>query len=261
MLTVDLHIHTDRDLAGRDSWHGDKPRRVAKGIIASGINGYAITEHNEPCVPRFLEVRAFIDQRNENRRKEGKSIREIQGLLGAEFTVFFERFPFHIGYIFENEYNTQNAPPPLGRLETMEKLIEYQREYPGIVILNHPFWKSFDQRNGNGKGGYPMETVLELVRHDAIHAVEILNGCMLLLDKKGTLATTNAIELQRRIHNEGIQKALIGASDAHNSKHIGIATTRFDGQSASDLFSAIRESRTQILAIRPRKLRETFKSL
>lgn len=58
IYSADLHIHTDVLESGRI--HGDTPDNIARGIVNSGVDVYAITEHNRVAGDHLSEVQEEI---------------------------------------------------------------------------------------------------------------------------------------------------------------------------------------------------------
>lgn len=91
-FSADTHIHTD-------PCHGDTPENTARGIVNSGIDVFAITDHaasllkSEEPAERYLKVKAEI------RKLTKGTSRRILGLFGVEMSIVFGGIRHHVGYI------------------------------------------------------------------------------------------------------------------------------------------------------------------
>ena len=231
---ADLHLHTDLD-PKRNQWHGERPERLAKGIVDSKMNVYSTTEHNR-INPRFFDVQAEVDRLLEVRRHRKK----ILGLLGVELSVTFQGNLYHAYYVFEKPFNRQNLPeipPPYTSLEKLEHALKI--DYPGILILAHPAWR--DEWKGRTTA-----MTRELLKSGLVDGAEILNGSMLHNGARIEI-TRNAMKAFLRTHHGKCARkpAAIGASDAHKADVVGTAFTEFYADQPEGIFDAVKERNTR----------------
>lgn len=239
---ADLHLHTDYD-EERGRRHGDKPENIAGGIVESGLDVYAITEHNRVS-ERFFEVGEEVA-----RLTEGTG-REVLGLLGVEMTVTFDGSRYHIGYIYEGEFGRQNMPEVPGSMVDIRDVIEqYQVDYPGVAILNHPTLK-----DGHGtRGKNNPEVTRALMESGLVDGVEILNGSI-LFNGADIRITRSAIEMFLAARAKGNRLSAIGCGDAHRGINhekpslVGSCTTEFSSADRAGLFHAIKMGNTKAVA-------------
>lgn len=231
--TADLHIHTDYD-PERNRWEGGRPEKIAEGVVRSGVDVFAITEHNQ------VSERFFDTEDEVNSLLEGTG-REVLALLGVEITVIYQDFKYHVGYIFEKRYTPHNlpaVPPPNLSIQDLE---HYFIDYPGISILNHPTWK--DHRGVNHK-----EVTEDFMASGLVDGVEILNGSILSngTDKRIILS---ALEMFSRVRRTRFKVAAVGASDAHVGGLVGSVVTNFCTAEKEGIFDAIRTANTRAAAV------------
>lgn len=226
-------MHTDYD-PERDRWHGDKPKKIAAGIVESGVDVFAITEHNKVS-ERFFDVEEEVNALLEDTE------REVLALLGTELAVIFQGFRYHIGYVFEEKFTPHNLPDiPPPKLDA-KSLEHYCMDYPGVAILNHPTWR--DHRGVNHE-----DVTEDFMSSGLIDGVEILNGSILSngTDKRIILS---ALEMFTKVRRARARVAAIGASDAHVGDLVGSVATRFCTAEKSEIFGAIRRAETRAIAI------------
>lgn len=239
---ADLHIHTDHN-PNNGSWHGDRPENIARGIVESGIDVFAITEHNAVS-DRYFQVLEEVE-----RLMDGKG-REILGLLGTEMTVTFERHNYHVGYVFEGPFNggLPETPPARSNLQDLE---QYRDEYPGVAILNHPTWKDHKRANDSA-------ITENLMQSGLVDGVEVLNGSI-LHNGADDCITKSALEMYARIRKTNGHRflAAMACSDAHvglghmdrgsRENLVGVVATEFTRGSIEEIFDAIRSAETVAL--------------
>ncbi len=249
---ADLHIHTDHDPI-RDRWHGDRPERIAKAIVDSDLDLYAITEHNQVS-ERFFEVAEIIEELTDGVR------REIVGRLGVEMTVMFDGYRYHIGYIFEDNFTRHNMPDVPPSKSDIKVLEHYQQDYPGLVILNHPTWKD------HGKSNRP-DVTAAFIESGLVDGVEILNSSI-LQNGADSRITKTAIELFLEARRKGIKVAAIASSDAHvgadnGSKisPVGTVATGFHAASIEDFDRTVKSGRTEALVLGPDALKKKVRGI
>src|SRR5260221_909702 len=119
---------------------------------------------------------------------------------------------------------------PVAPGQSIERSIDLIHEQGGLAIVAHPFHRMFRfsvQRN----------VMDRLLRQPHVHpdGIETLNGSF-----AGIGANRVAMTLSRRLY----RWAETGSSDAHTLSAIGCARTRFVGQSAMDLRTALLARRT-----------------
>lgn len=224
LYRADLHIHTDYD-EKRKRRHGESPALLADAIVKSPLDVVAVTEHNKVSLKSFA-VREAID----NLIRDTK--REILVLLGVELSVSYRGFRYHIGYIFENEFDENHLPtiPQFG-IDTAD-LKTFISEYPGVTILNHP--ALHEHR------GHPHADITDdFVQKGIVDGVELLNGSI-LYNGANIQYTYRAFETYLRARCAGNCPAPIGASDAHKHELIGSVWTEFCAQSPEKVFDSIR---------------------
>ncbi|MBI4232470.1 hypothetical protein HY605_04525 [Candidatus Peregrinibacteria bacterium] len=252
---ADLHLHTDYD-EERGRRHGDKPENIAGGIVESGLDVFAITEHNAVS-ERFFDVCDEVE-----RLTEGTG-REVLGLLGTEMTVVFEGHRYHIGYVYEGTYGKHNLPEvPDPRVNLRDMIEQYQVDYPGIVILNHPTWK-----DGHGiRGKNNPEVTMALVESGLVDGVEILNGSI-LFNGADLQISRSAVEMFLAARAKGHRLAAIGCSDAHrginheNKSLVGSCATEFTSATRQGLFHEIKGGNSKAVALEPTTVRKRVQTL
>ncbi|MEK7673051.1 MAG: hypothetical protein AAB373_04155 [Patescibacteria group bacterium] len=252
-LRADLHVHTDYNPETR-FWHGDKPKNIARGIVDSKLDIYAITEHNHrgnKVGPRFFQVQERVAELLQG------TAREALGLLGVELSGVFEGKKYHVGYIFEGDYSAQTLPyiPDTGF--NFRELEDYRAAYPGIAILNHPTIREYKGRKTPDQIRQGLGITSEFLRSGLVNGVEILNGSILNNDLPDDI-TKSVIDLFRAAVGDGHRLAAIGASDAHvgadnraEDNMVGQVVTEFTGENKRDIFRCIREQRTRAKPQRP----------
>lgn len=238
-FTADLHTHTDVG-------HGDHPKNVAQGVVSSGVDVYAITEHRHPS------DRAF-DVQNEVESILDGSGRKVLGLIGVEVNLSFGGGMYHSGHIFENlNLRRGQLPEDPKRILTLEEFQAYKKAYPGVSIFFHPTWhdgKSHKRRNN------PDETK-DLMKSGLFQGVELLNG-LLLTNGAPIDVTESAMEMFLQSRRRGVRLAAIGCSDAHRgvggsseaANYVGTSKTEFCHESPRGIFEAIRIGNTKAVAV------------
>lgn len=237
-FTADLHMHTDPD-------HGDNPKNIAMGIVNSGVNAYAITEHRHPS------DRAF-DVRNEIERILYGSGLRIFSAIGVELNLDFGGGMYHAGHIFENpNLRRGQLPPDPKKMLTLREYEEYKRAYPGVSIFYHPAWHDGNYRRRNN----PAVTE-ELMRSGLFDGVELLNG-LILTNGARTEITESAVRMFLDSRKIGLRLAAMGNSDAHRgvkasagaANYVGTAVTEFYHREPGGVFEAIKRGETLAVAV------------
>jgi predicted metal-dependent phosphoesterase TrpH len=239
---ADLHVHSDFDIStGR--WHGSKPKHIAAKIATDGnLDACVILEHGKIST-HFLEVREKLKEELDIIERNSEVRRNILLILGAELNLTFEGYPYHFGYIFEeNGFNGGKLPKMPKRGTDIEKVREeFRRQFPGVMILYHPTWR--DHISGGRKKSDRPETTRRLMESGLVDGVETINSSLFLENKMRQL-NQKALTLFAGVNNPNL--AQVGASDAHRNTNslIGSAVTCFEGDKPGDIFTAIREGRT-----------------
>lgn len=254
--TADLHLHTDYN-EERDYWHGDRPERIAAGIVESGVDVYAITEHNRTS-SRFFDVKGEVARLLEIEGEREGVQREVLGLLGTEMTVTFDGTTYHVGFVFEDDFTPQTLPemPLKHRPDMRSKDLEHWRmDYPGIAILNHPTLKDIRRKP-------LLQITREFMRSGLVDGVELLNGSV-LHNGADIRITEAALRLYKDLFLCGGRSkrrlAAIGCSDAHvglsedggRKNLVGSVVTAFSGERPEDLFDAVSQVSTRAVAVDP----------
>lgn len=252
-FTADLHIHTDYD-PERDYWHGDRPERIAAGIVHSNVDVYAITEHNRTS-PRFFDVQGEVARLLEIEAQITGTHREVLGLLGTEMTVAFGGTTYHVGFIFDDEFTPQTLPEmPLRHKPDMKgnDLDHWRIDNPGIAILNHPTLR--DVRR------HPLlEITRDFMKSGLVDGVELLNGSV-LHNGADIRITEKALGLYKELFLANSRQtrrlAAIGCSDAHvglseegGKNLVGSVVTAFSSEEPRGIFSAVKKAETKAVAI------------
>lgn len=255
LYSADLHSHVDYD-AERGNWHGERPEVFAQRIVENTrLDIIAITEHNM-VTDRYFDTRDEIERLLDLEAARTGTRRSVRTLLGAELTVMFDRNRYHMGYIYEQDFQTGDLPemPPLRT--NARDLEHYTIDYPGIRILNHPTWKDRCPADA--------ATTEAFMDSGLVDGVEIANGSMLYNGNDQSVATREACAMfirarrrqrrQRRNADDPVQFPLLGAigsSDAHRAPLLGSIVTVFDGQNPQELFQAVRRGRTRAMPLEP----------
>lgn len=217
----DFHIHTDFDPV-RNYRHGEKPELIAKALVDSQLDVVAITEHNK-VTDRTFQVKEEI-----SRLTEGTN-REIAVLFGAEISVTFQRYLYHVGYVFEEHFGAGRLPvlpDPRGNVYDLE---DFRKSYKGVAILNHPCLKN----------NRPPEVTTDFLKSGLMDGVEILNGSV-LSNGASPLITQEAFDAFLKVKRDGMQLAPIGCSDTHRAALIGSVWTEYNSSHPMGIFHAIR---------------------
>lgn len=252
-FTADLHIHTDHwNDRKRPIWHGDYPERIAAGIVESGVDVAAITEHYRPN-ERYFEVMDEVARLTGAPRTDGGIIDGCGGspliVLGTELTGTFDRVRYHVCYVYSGDFRPGQLPEPFPKGGRFEELEHYKGDYPGVAILAHPAWKD---HHGQANG---YERTEAFMASGLVDGVEILNGAMLAngADNRITVA---ALHMYRNVRKRGHRVAAIGSSDAHTGvgnprrrNLVGSAVTEFSRATRRELFDAIRTQQTKARSI------------
>lgn len=237
-FTADLHMHTDPG-------HGDSPQNIAMGIVNSGIDAYAITEHRHPS------DRAF-DVRNEVEKILYGSGLRIAGLIGVELNLAFGGGMYHAGYIFENPNLCRGQlPPDPKKMLTVREYEEYKRAYPGVSIFYHPAWHDGNYRKRND----PAVTE-ELMRSGLFNGIELLNGLILTNGVRAEI-TESTVQMFLDSRKRRLRLAAMGNSDAHRgirvsagaANYVGTAVTEFCHREPSGVLEAIKNGETMAVAV------------
>lgn len=240
IFRADLHMHTTAS-------DGDDPRAIAATIATSDLDVFAVTDHNR------LDG-GFFAVRDELANILDGTGRQILALLGAEMTVIFRGIQYHIGVIMEgNHWNPQSLPDAPPRGTDIGLLKDYRAAHPSIAIFEHPTL--------HDKTPADLETTQALMSSGLVDGVEIVNGTVLSNGTTGYHVTQTGFEqflaAKQRI---GPRLAAIGASDAHIAEAIASAYTKYEARDPSDLFTAVREGRTNAAAVQE-KVRGRVNSL
>lgn len=252
-FTADLHIHTDYD-SERDYWHGDRPERIAAGIVHSNVDVYAITEHNKTST-RFFDVQGEVARLLEIEEKRTGVNREVLGLLGTEMTVMFGGTTYHVGFIFDDEFTPQTLPemPIRHRTEMKGRDLDHWRiDNPGIAILNHPTLRDIRR--------HPLlDITRDFMKSGLVDGVELLNGSV-LHNGADIRITEKALGLYKEVFLSGGRQhrrlAAIGCSDAHvglseegGKNLVGSVVTAFSSEDSRGIFNAVKKAETKAVAV------------
>lgn len=164
---LDPHVHIDFDRA-RNIWHGVPPKVLAGALMRSDLDGVATTNHYKPS-KRFPELLDELAKLQEIERARKGVTKEILILLGLEATVSYMGAKYHLGHIFEKDFDEREKPniPRCGC--DIREFIAFAREYPGVTILNHPGYGSYGDEDA-------LHRAYEITQIPEIKGVEILNG-------------------------------------------------------------------------------------
>lgn len=250
-FTADLHIHTDYwNDRPNPIWHGDYPVRIAAGIVESGLDVAAITEHYRPS-ERYFDVKDEVARLTEtgdhepNTNGNGKPLI----LLGTELTGTFANIRYHVCYVYSDDFRPGSLPEPFPKGGRFEELEHYRGDYPGVAIVAHPAWKDHHgTANHHGITEAFMASGL-------VDGVELLNGALLANGADGRI-TIAALNMYRNVRRKGHKVAAIGSSDAHTGvgnprrkSLVGSAVTEFSRATRRELFDAIRMQQTKAVPV------------
>jgi predicted metal-dependent phosphoesterase TrpH len=224
LYRADFHIHTDYDELKKRR-HGEKPDLLAAAIVESPLDVVAITEHNKISEKAF-EVKAAIKALTSDIK------RKILVLLGVELSVRYRGYPYHLGYIFEDEHDERHLPaiPPFGM--DIVDLKVFRNEHPGVALLNHP---ALHEHRGEPHA----HVTDDLVQKGLLEGVELLNGSI-LYNGADIKYTNRAFEAYLQARRENRNPTPIGSSDAHKQALIGSVWTEFYASCPEKVFDAIR---------------------
>lgn len=227
---ADLHIHIDGPC------HTASINKMAQGIWASGLDVVAVLEHDRITSEHYFAVQQELERLSENDR------RRIFLYLAVESTLMFDRLPYHISYIYKNQFGEQNLPDVPEPYSDVRILEEYKRTYPGVANLDHPAFKDWPMDQ------YGTESTLALMKSGLVDGITVANGTI-LHDGIGILGSgpctlEQGFKVFLRGQQDGVQMANIGSSDAHMGYLVGSAFTRFTADSPCGIFHAIKERQT-----------------
>jgi len=252
-FNADLHIHTDPG-------HGDTPENTAEGIVASGIDVFAITDHASALLKSENPAERYLDVRKTIRKLVGGTRRRILGLFGVEMSIIFEGISHHVCYIFERPVNSSADVPLILPVGSGPKDLEYLRDnYSGVALLCHPALRMGGQVH-HRRRHRRVAAIADFMESGLVDAVEGFNGAVLSNGSSEEI-TRLGIEMFSEAKKIKPNLALVACSDAHRARIIGSVATRFMGKKPEDIFDAIRRGDTNPIFIRDtvlRKVQEIF---
>lgn len=253
-----LHLHTDvfpphLNKKGYPIRHGATPRNIAKYIVNSGLDLFAITEHIQTVqgdirnsFRRFQEVCEEVDKLKGNKKIDGK--------YGVELSMTTKSMPakindtlfkYHINLIFEKKLTEQTLPDlsDLHHLADISRFQEFQKSggYEHISILNHPSTENFSY---NIKGCD--ETTREIMK--IVDGVEIANRKAFSKKDIPTDLFIKDILLTFEAKQEKNHLALIGSGDIHSGESEAVSTfsTIVYAEDITKIFESIRKGKTKV---------------
>lgn len=238
---ADLHTHIDGGtFQNPNRQHGADPNELAQAVIDADLDVVASTEHMQPT-DRFFDFQEAVQEISEETGKK------VDILLGTELAIVHDNAGYHVGYIFENQdaYHRQNLPDMLHRHAGLYELEDFQKEYPGKLILFHPSWKDHLSHYKNNP-----ELTQELMKSGIFDGIEIVNGSILHYMHKNKdkqlQSLKRGIEMFHNAKQEDPSLAALGNSDAHNLDVVGSVFTQFSGDTSHDIFRVLERGDTQV---------------
>lgn len=254
-----LHLHTDIftpdiDKQGLFSRHGATPKNLAKYIVNSGVDFFAITEHIQAVQGNvkesfwhFQEVCREIEKFKDNK--------DIIGKYGIELSMTSPRIDdsledepckYHINLIFEDDFYKADELPDLSKLHHRANFENYLKfrdstRYKHIAILNHPSTENFSYELKGCKN--TTRKIMQIV-----DGIEVANRRAFSKEVIPTQLFVEDILLALEAKQKNPKLSLTGSGDIHNgeSECLSTFTTAYYAKNKSDLFEAIRKGKTKV---------------
>ncbi|MBN1494630.1 hypothetical protein JW911_02750 [Candidatus Peregrinibacteria bacterium] len=263
---ADFHIHTD--YSANNGWHGEKPQVIAEALNKSNLDIAAVLEHNK-VTERYNDVKEALMETQEVNLTRTKIKKEILVLLGCEISCIYDRFLYHIGYIFKDPYARTQLPDTLKTNCSLEDIEQYKDSYPGVAIVFHPAWRDHTRNSHSA--------TTDLIGSGVIDGVELLNGSIFDNIQRHSngrragevkkwfrnfeFALSVFKNVREALVKQGVKLAAIGCSDAHRAKMIGTMYTEYTAHKKEDVFEEIAKGATISVCAANGEVRKKVKSL